>query len=194
MPIADRGSVQQIVPGMLPARGRGLTADVAVNTGDALRRTLKIRFRRDGSIFVMFTGLENQLGVIAHSAFEPPRVGIRACRLAESGVTTSHLVKYSHHADGRAHFSQDGKVRTVIKKMAAPLGRQGGHLFTLRIAGAKQFKFCTPSSHRRLVTLCEATDLGTFNIICTRHRITDFGTDAASFWQSKVVSLNLCRS
>ena len=31
MPIADRGFVQQNVPGMLPARGRGLLGDHLVN-------------------------------------------------------------------------------------------------------------------------------------------------------------------
>jgi hypothetical protein len=29
--------------------------------------------------------------------------------LADKGKVASHLVKYSHHTDGEAHFSQDAR-------------------------------------------------------------------------------------
>jgi hypothetical protein len=51
------------------------------------------------------------------------------------GKVTSHLVKYSHHPDGRAHFSQDGKILTAIKRQSIALDRQNGHMFTLYIQG-----------------------------------------------------------
>jgi hypothetical protein len=49
------------------------------------------------------------------------------------------LVKYAHHPSGRAHFSQDGKVLTLIKKNAVPLADLEGHLFTLHVHGLEGF-------------------------------------------------------
>lgn len=54
-------------------------------------------------------------------------------------VVTSHLVKYSHHPDGRAHFSQDGRVVTAIKRSAVPLASQHAHLFTIQLQGLHAF-------------------------------------------------------
>jgi hypothetical protein len=48
-------------------------------------------------------------------------------------------VKYSHHPDGRAHFSQDGKVRTEIKRQSVALNAQHGHIFSLLIQGFEAF-------------------------------------------------------
>lgn len=59
--------------------------------------------------------------------------------LQTGGKVTSHLAKYSHHPDGRAHFSQDGKVRTEIKRQSVALGTQNGHLFSLLIQGLEAF-------------------------------------------------------
>ena len=48
---------------------------------------------------------------------------------------TSHLVKYSHHVDGRAHFSQGGKILTAIKRQSMALDKQYGHIFSLLVQG-----------------------------------------------------------
>lgn len=61
------------------------------------------------------------------------------------GKTVSHLVKYSHHADGRAHFSQDTKILTSVVSHTAPLSSYQGHCFTLQFWGANGFKSATPS-------------------------------------------------
>jgi len=55
--------------------------------------------------------------------------------LEHGGKVTSHLVKYSHHVDGRAHFSQDGKIFTAIKRQSLALDKRQGHLFSLLIQG-----------------------------------------------------------
>ena len=55
--------------------------------------------------------------------------------LEHGGKVTSHLVKYSHHVDGRAHFSQDGKIFTTIKRQSVALEKQDGHIFSLLIQG-----------------------------------------------------------
>lgn len=56
-----------------------------------------------------------------------------------TSMTTSQRPKYNHHGDGRAHFSQDGKVRTVIKRQACPLREINGHAFTVHIQGIGRF-------------------------------------------------------
>jgi hypothetical protein len=49
-------------------------------------------------------------------------------------------VKYSHPLDGRAHFSQDGQIRTTVWNHAQRLDSTIGHFFSLDIAGASQFR------------------------------------------------------
>ncbi|HEY7030642.1 MAG TPA: hypothetical protein VH482_04900, partial [Thermomicrobiales bacterium] len=51
--------------------------------------------------------------------------------LEEQGTTTRQRVKYTHHGDGEAHFSQTGKVFTRIRVRTRPLAEYEGHLFTL---------------------------------------------------------------
>lgn len=64
--------------------------------------------------------------------------------LANSGKVTSHLVKYTHHPDGGAHFSQDGKVFTRIRNKSFPLKQSNNHLFAIRAQGLGQFKQADP--------------------------------------------------
>jgi hypothetical protein len=53
-------------------------------------------------------------------------------------------VKYSHHPDGRAHFSQDGKIVTSVKRQSVPLDRQEGHIFSLLIQGLNALETADP--------------------------------------------------
>ena len=48
-------------------------------------------------------------------------------------------MKYSHHPDGRAHFSQTGKVRTEIIRQSTPLDAYRGHMFSVLIQGVEGF-------------------------------------------------------
>lgn len=52
--------------------------------------------------------------------------------LIDGGKVTSHKVKYSHHPDGRTHFSQDGKIFTKVIKSSASFDEVDGHLFTVQ--------------------------------------------------------------
>lgn len=148
-------------------------ADLVATIAGDRRRILKIGFRRDGSILVMFPGLSNQMGIVAHAVFDAPRIGIQRCKLAESGRTTSHLVKYTHHSDGHAHFSQDGKVRTEVRKQAEDLVQQEGHLFSVHVAGVHSYKTIDAKGNRTTVALTDADDLRAFTLICTRHKFEE---------------------
>jgi hypothetical protein len=65
--------------------------------------------------------------------------------LTPGGKIASHAVKYAHHPDGEAHFSQDGKVLTAIRRKAVPLDAAAGHLFTVHVVGFAAFKTLTDS-------------------------------------------------
>jgi hypothetical protein len=96
-------------------------------------------FLSDGSLTVSFPYFHEpgcQLAIVTAPAAEHvPRLKIDKNRWA-----SSHRVKYTHHVDGRAHFSQDGRIRTVVKRQAVPLTGTVGHLFTLVVHGLSAFK------------------------------------------------------
>jgi hypothetical protein len=50
------------------------------------------------------------------------------------------MVKYSHHPDGTALFSQDGRVLSQVRKKSIPLAKQEGHLFTTQFQYLKAFE------------------------------------------------------
>lgn len=101
-------------------------------------RIVKIRFQRDGSIFVMFPSFKENEGLVGKATLLGG-VKTTACNLAELGKITSSKVKYSHHSDGRVHFSQDGLVKTEIKKQSVPLALEQLHMFTVHAEGLDGF-------------------------------------------------------
>ena len=98
-------------------------------------KAFQIGFDKDGSLFIHFPYFQHRIGILTSS--EIPATGKRAANvdIEHGGKVTSHRVKYSHHPDGRAHFSQDGKIFTAIKRQSIPLDAQNGHIFTLYIQG-----------------------------------------------------------
>lgn len=94
--------------------------------------------KRDGSVFISFPYFRHTSGLVSAVDW-PAGQPSTAVSLEPGGKVASHLVKYSHHPSGRAHFSQDGRVRTVIKKQAVPLSEVEGHLFTLHVQGLEAF-------------------------------------------------------
>ena len=111
---------------------------VAVSEGRQ-HRIAKIVFqKRDGSIFVMFPSFAHNEGLVGVLSMKGG-AQTASYGLAEYGKVAGHLVKYSHHPDGRAQFSQDGRVRTEIKRQSVPLDRQHSHMFTILIESLKEF-------------------------------------------------------
>jgi len=87
-----------------------------VKVGELRAKAFQIGFERDGSLFIHFPYFRHRIGIL--SSAEIPATGERKVdvSLEHGGKVTSHLIKYSHHTDGRAHFSQDGKIFTAIKR------------------------------------------------------------------------------
>lgn len=103
-------------------------------------KLFQIIFGKHGSVFVNFPYFENSKGMVSLVKYPSnTRVPIDLS-LVDGGKVTSHLVKYSHPPDGRAHFSQDGKVRTQIRKNSVPLQDINGHFFTIQLQGTDSFE------------------------------------------------------
>jgi hypothetical protein len=106
-----------------------------IRVGELRVKAFQVFFGKDGSLFVTFPYFRHRVGLLC-SAFLPA-AGTREVQvdLANGGKVASHLVKYSHHPDGRAHFSQTGKIITAIERQSIALDTQHGHMFSLMIQG-----------------------------------------------------------
>jgi len=106
-----------------------------VKVSELRAKAFQIGFDKDGTLFIHFPYFQHRTGILSSS--EIPATGERKAdvNLEQGGKVTSHRVKYSHHPDGRAHFSQDGKIFTAIKRQSISLDTQNGHMFSLYIQG-----------------------------------------------------------
>jgi hypothetical protein len=128
---------------MRPFRSERFVVCVSVN--GTRHKMLQIGFtRRDGTIYVSFPYYAHTTGIVSNASLDP---GASTIPLERGGRITSHLVKYSHHSDGRAHFSQDGRVLTRVRRQAAPLCLVDGHLFTTQLQGLDAFDLLDPRQY-----------------------------------------------
>ena len=95
--------------------------------------------RTDGLLipFPYYNEPSAQLIIATIQAGKPPD------HLEVSGPVATARVKYSHHRDGEAHFSQDGKIVTAVRKRSTPLADVNGHLFTVQLQGLEHFAALT---------------------------------------------------
>jgi hypothetical protein len=108
----------------------------AVKSGDLRVKAFQVFFGEDGSLFVTFPYFRHRVGLLSQRQSQ--------INLEDGGKVTSHLVKYSHHPDGRAHFSQTGKIVTAIKRQSIALDKQHGHIFSLNIQGLSALNAAHP--------------------------------------------------
>ena len=135
------------MPDIRPARAKRFTLQLRDTRGAPAHKIAKLFWgSKDGSLFVSFPYFENSEGLVCIATIQPGPLP-QDVSLEERGKITSHLVKYSHHRDGRAHFSQDGKVLTSIKKRSGPLNVYSGHLFTIQLQGLKGFEASSGRDH-----------------------------------------------
>lgn len=146
--------------------------DIVARASGALRRIAKVKFNRDGSIYVFFPGFAKTEGVLCRARMSAGQSGETKLDLAENGRVTAHLVKYAHHPDGEAHFSQDGKVKTEVRRKSVPLQEQRGHLFTIQIQNIEGFRVL-PVPRKEQLTLELPENLRALKITGWRHRFTD---------------------
>ena len=80
---------------------------IQANFRDSRHNILQIGFLKDGSLVVHFPYFKHTRGLL--SVVSVPQMRTADVSLEPGGKCTSHLVKYTHHVDGEAHFSQDKK-------------------------------------------------------------------------------------
>lgn len=120
---------------------------LSVQQGSARYKVCQLFFGPDHSLYVNLPYWKHRTGILAAATIP---AGQRSCdvSLEIRGKISSHLVKYSHHPDGRAHFSQTGKVRTEVKRYSVPFAAQKGHIFTILVQGVHAFEAATESRDR----------------------------------------------
>lgn len=104
---------------------------VTIGVGQNRHKVLQIVFgQKDGSLFVTFPYYQHSEGLVSVATLAGGKEGNKEIALVPGGKVTSHLVKYSHHPDGTALFSQDGRVLSAVRKKSTPLTELQGHIFT----------------------------------------------------------------
>lgn len=96
--------------------------------------------KSDGSIFIHFPYQPDDSTFLCKVTLKANIAYPKDINFKNNGRVTKHKVKFSHHPDGRAHFSQDSKINTEIKNVAAPLTTHNGHIFTIHVGGINKFK------------------------------------------------------
>jgi len=113
---------------------------VTVRADGHRHKIFQILFGRDGSLYANFPYFSHSEGVLAEIKITGGPGSSSDVDLKSGGKVASHLVKYSHHPNGRAHFSQHGRINTEIGRQSVPLRDQHGHIFTLLFQGLRSFE------------------------------------------------------
>ena len=131
-------------PGTVIGNRHVVTARSAAH---GLRKLFAVGFRPDGSVFVHLPYFAESEGFLARTE---GRVSGGEARILNVGLqhTTANRVKFSYHPDGRAHFSQDGRVKTGVVDGLPPLSRHIGVLFHVECHGLSRFNAVCASDHR----------------------------------------------
>lgn len=114
---------------------------ITVISSSGRYKILQVMFgKKDGSLYLNFPYYLNRQGLVSLVHFPGNTKLPATLSLEPGGKATSHLVKYSHHPSGVAHFSQDGKVLSVIRRRSVPLSEAEGHIFTTMFQGLNCFQ------------------------------------------------------
>lgn len=113
---------------------------IVIKDNETIYKIFQISFGKDGSLFVHFPYFSDSNGLASRVQLRAGlKYPVKNVSLTDSGKVTSHRIKFSHHPDGRTHFSQTGKIFTRVKKQAVPLEDINGHIFTVMLQGLTSF-------------------------------------------------------
>ncbi len=107
------------------------------------RKLFQIRIWDDGTLYIDFSYFNNSNGLLTELLIKPNLEHPASISLTDNGKIVSHLVKYTHHTDWRAHFSQDWKILTKVKKTSIPIKNLNWHIFTITLQGFEWFHEAT---------------------------------------------------
>jgi hypothetical protein len=113
---------------------------VCARIGKNCYKLFQVLFPNDKDVvYINFPYFPISEGIAAVATLHGNGRSNQQLELNREGRLTSHLVKYTHPADGMAHFSQDGKVRSELRKQSVPLADLDGHMFSAHFSGITQF-------------------------------------------------------
>lgn len=139
-----RSLMKLYVVGSIPDRMdpfRSVRYVITIQVGQDRYKVLQIVFsQKDGSLFVNFPYYQHTEGLVSVATLPGGNGNNLEIKLVPGGKVTSHMVKYSHHPDGTALFSQDGRVLSSVRKKSIPLANQEGHIFTTQFQYLKAFE------------------------------------------------------
>jgi hypothetical protein len=123
------------------------TVLVAGEGDQTFRKICQITFHK-GSLFVQFTYFGDTAGIVAK--VDPIQISATKWQmnLGTVGKLAPSLVKYSHPQDGRAHFSQDGKLITSVWRDSFPLSTGRGPVFEIHAFQPTRFDELAPTETR----------------------------------------------
>jgi hypothetical protein len=128
-------------PGVALRVNRAERIVVLIDTPEGGYKVMQLMFEKKGGFFVNLAYHARVEGLLG--AYTLPAGRSSELNLEHGGYTTVNRVKYSHHADGNAHFSQDRKIYTTVRKQSVPLLHARGHMFTLQLQGLENFERAT---------------------------------------------------
>lgn len=159
---------------------------VAIKTRSSHAKILQIAWGSDGTIMVHLPYYKHADGLLSIATMPAGNGTPLQVSLEDAGKVTSHRVKYSHHIDGRAHFSQDGKILTKIKKQSVPLATLSGHVFTAQAQGLQDFEPVSPSDTKRKSRL--SSPLSTRSPTKAGIPSSGAGSPSMTSWRDSLVS------
>jgi hypothetical protein len=117
---------------------------VSVRTKRDSRKIFQvISAKNDGSVYITFPYYRADGGQMGEVCLDANRTYPSDLIVGDDFSVSTHFVKYSHHPSGLAQFSLTGKVRSTVRRPAAPLGAVNGHFFTLMVKGLSHFEIRT---------------------------------------------------
>jgi hypothetical protein len=117
---------------------------VTVEVNQVAHKIFQLFFnRKDGSLHLSFPYFIHKEGILSEMKIPGGTTFPNELSLVPGGKATKHQVHYSHHIDGDAHFAENKKIYTKIRKKSVPLKSQSGHIFTVQIWGIPSFEKVT---------------------------------------------------
>lgn len=131
-------------------RADRVTVLLGADTLGGYRQLCQVTFnRRSGDIYLQFPYYKQAAGAVG--LFRAPIREDMTSGIVfdEQARVVTSKVKYSHPANGRAHFSQDGQHRTTFFASSLPLTNGTGHLGELHAYGLGDFELLPASKQRK---------------------------------------------
>jgi len=117
------------------------------------RKFFSVGFGKDDSVYVHLPYFSETDGILLRQVGRFVN-GVASVERKELPHTTSSRVKFSYHPDGRAHFSQTGKVKTVVIGSLPPLVVHDGVLFQVQAYGLDRYAPVELKDSKRVLVDC----------------------------------------